>query len=914
MAATTLHRLLCQQPSAEFDRHNEAHKGFFTVLVQVCKREMEAMAPGVKKSNLLKNCADLNRELHKPPAHPLVNAIVFHIIDKQGPFLVWLHEPFLLAPTNLISGNMKEYHEHAAVFFFRIGVAEMNQRLRDKADLLNEFAAFLATCFSSTPPLLQQGHQPLAFTLITSPRAAATPPIHSSFSTEVMKHYMSNLTMATLALQGLVHLLLLTPSFYVDYVHPSALLLAVTAYRMNTRELSAFQETALSLVRSMGAYLLLQGLLPRVVLAPVLGDLSAPISMYFTEAIPFWLAYMAQPQPFSSTPLAGLHVLPLTLGTLHRHLVTLPRERHKHHRVFDDESDYQVYTGTHVIHALNSSISAIIQQRYLPLQAVMEHFVAPGMDPYLQPAWDLVSRPFSLDQDILRHFRQRHPELINHAQGLVASLRVLRPTLLIGNVTTTSLEPRMELVNEFNLFDATLYQNHMGRAGRQNVYLYDFAGSTMESWNDFYLVASFWVSQLSTTGVVHYHTNNMWKQNFALTNTNDVAPDNSLQSLFLSVFRAFQMGSGWTTINFSPQGSSHHQPKRLMHQILDDVINLFRYDPTAVPPLLIEQYDQQTWRHVYSKELVSFSRFRPSMLLPPWTRGTAHAFVGEMQALYSRHAARHGVIRHRVVQRIDLLLTEISKKASGSMSEAVEDLQFYLRFLGPCGNAPFHSQCPSALKTLEPVLLEEGDYHLTRLDFDAKIFIPAFLELTAKPIETPLFSFFSEQWRSSSSSTNQYTNRNAQAIKLMHVRSLMDHALTIKLPLFFPMVSFRWFEKFGPNYHAHKKTVKTLFALFPNFYWENLAGCLMDTLSNPGDGRLFDLVNAGHYLLRISAAEMAQFFDCYYLWVFQADRQSTAMSAAFWVFADAISFSFPDWEKHSFVMLYQSRLEFNRFA
>ena len=126
------------------------------------------MAPGVNTRLFLKNCEVLNRRFDKPLHHPLSKAIIYHIVYRQGPFLVWLHEPSLLAPTHLAYLSLEQYYERAATYFFFIGVAEMNQRLLAKSELLDDFATFLSTCWSPSEPILHLGSQPLAFTIATA--------------------------------------------------------------------------------------------------------------------------------------------------------------------------------------------------------------------------------------------------------------------------------------------------------------------------------------------------------------------------------------------------------------------------------------------------------------------------------------------------------------------------------------------------------------------------------------------------------------------------------------------------------------------------------------------------------------------------------------------------------------------------
>jgi hypothetical protein len=112
------------------------------------------------------------------------------------------------------------------------------------------------------------------------------------------------------------------------------------------------------------------------------------------------------------------------------------------------------------------------------------------------------------------------------------------------------------------------------------------------------------------------------------------------------------------------------------------------------------------------------------------------------------------------------------------------------------------------------------------------------------------------------------------------------------------------------------EVLRAVYEEFPQLYWENLAARLLALVKGPDASileRLHALVHNGCMHLDIKAPELAQFFDTYFLWVFQA---APDVKPAFMDFADVLSTSLCDerrsWKQYSYVLQQTDLLELKR--
>jgi hypothetical protein len=135
--------LLSQPTHALFNFHNAEHEAFFDILTSVCEQELDALPANEQTEHFISSCMQLNYELARPPNQPILNALLFHVIHRQTAFRAWVNNPQLLSPTQFKRGSLQSYYEQAAVFFFRLAMAEMTGNLGWKAELLDQLATYL---------------------------------------------------------------------------------------------------------------------------------------------------------------------------------------------------------------------------------------------------------------------------------------------------------------------------------------------------------------------------------------------------------------------------------------------------------------------------------------------------------------------------------------------------------------------------------------------------------------------------------------------------------------------------------------------------------------------------------------------------------------------------------------------------
>jgi hypothetical protein len=561
--------------------------------------------------------------------------------------------------------------------------------------------------------------------------------------------------------------------------------------------------------------------------------------------------------------------------------VTLPWERIDNGRKHDDNTIISQASG---INALNASIESILNNRMLPLRS-MEHMLPPALLSLAGSALDIVSHSHSAEKQVLLDFRHKYPQLYELSVRLTPSL------LVLDGATTTLTHSLVQDANHVagcNAFDATLYRNKTGREGRQNLYLYQFP-KKFDYYIDFQHAASIWASQLQAPLMLDlYRTDPYWFFSFSslsIPESTTILPP--IQVFFNSIFQSYQQGLT-TTAYRQPITVRPHFPR-----VMQDTINLLRYKPEAVEA--VSAYDDQTFYNTFAPSLMN-------QLNAGYITTSTQNFITYAQAMQSQYdsgRSAFGVFSSEGARLMDLELEKaIHLNISAfRQSNIPHELSFYSSLLsGGKTTIPLHSQCPPVMKTIQPLVTE-----LYRRQFETNIVARA---LTNMNVSAPILDFASHQF-----DTTKLLSPAARYDSLNALQRFTHHAAQHHrgLPIF-PVLN-AWYEKFIDK-NADQYVVKAIYHISPNLFWDNLASCLMDqlpsTYSEANNQRIMGLLHVANTLLGISDTEMAQFFDCYYLWVFHA---STLNNGAFMALAKALSITYPEWAQYSFVYTYKVWLQ-----
>jgi len=887
---------------------NKAHNTFFLVLQSEVgpflslKAQQAALHSSPQATNhsgfiyktFCDSMASLTQQMQaRDKTYTLDICIAWHTLLME-PVLNWLYEETtLLKPAKYVEDGYKRkqyYHDIAPLFLecfyqFQTKISNKGETLRVHIERISQFIVDHVVFTSQDQTQLIASRQTAGPSAYAPPRAKNTTKLSDSpakwFSTaQLSQLYIKYTLLFTACAYALLVMLANSEMVPAQCVPAGALAFAALGLRHESMLKQLLITAVMYYALAFPAHRLLT---PRVGYT----DTTVFAGQLLPLLIPHMIVQRSRPGH------ALLHLTPSIAHLTYQQFVT-----QAHVRAASAPKQF--------VNLAEETADLMIRNRVVLSRLV--HYFPPQVMYHVHAVCDFATQPSTPARDFVHRIGQHYPQFVPQARALEPTLRLM---VHRDTAHTHSLVEFQEEATDLNKLDAYIFEETMRVKGRKNFYLLD-APPRFQDWASFTGIVTHWGHDMSTNRVMldAYRNSSEWRHHVADARLPDF-PSN-MHPLQLCLLRVFENGiQGQRTPelqfpDFHPKHVFHQRPPNLP-AAMETIIVLLHFARSSMKALLTA-YDYQSLNLIFQPSFTRYHQERVQSSYSYFSTSLDHYYEEKMLTPYNRATKQFGFFQPLLLQHVHTSLRAVQALAhDGAFERSTqqEALLFHLRHLQL---SPVHTLCATTHEMQDDIYLKVATH-----------FIPPKLIQMAHSMRhlSPFFLFLFHQWQplmhildDESGVQSAYNTAYSASVfpqdNIDSLRGLIYHILKKNPTILFPASGRRWFEEFGPDYHTKQKTLRSIHAQFPSLFWGNLENRFFEYLKQPGSpvvhNAMHQLARNGRDILRIADADVAQFFDVLYLWVFMAPKKMPQLLCPLRDLAGILSEVFPTMRDHSLAL------------